>query len=71
LRVPPEAPADRLAGDPALAERTRRAAPSWRAEDTGRDTGAVVAFLEDEEKVEAIRKQAREEAEQRAEEWNF
>ena len=32
---------------------------------------AVVAFLEDEEKVERIRERAREEAEQRAAEWDL
>jgi hypothetical protein len=70
LRVPPDAPADRLAGDPNLAERTRAAAPDWRVEDRD-DTGAVVAFLEDEEKVETIRERAREEAERRAAEWDL
>ena len=71
LRVPPDGPADRLAGDPGLAERTREAAPDWRVEDTNEETGAVVAFLEDEEKVERIRERAREEAEQRAAEWDL
>lgn len=33
--------------------------------------GAVEAFLEDEEKIEAIREAAREEAQERAEEWGF
>ena len=71
LQVPPDAPAERLAGDPALAARTRRAAPDRRAEDGDEETGAVVAFLEDEEKVERIRERAREEAEQRAAEWDL
>jgi len=71
LRVPPDAPADRLAGDPALAERTRTAAPDWRVEEASEETGAVVAFLENEEKVERIRERAREEAEQRAAEWEL
>ena len=77
LRVPPGMPADRLAGDPALAERTRTLAP---AELTGRDApgeddagqeSAVEAFLDDEEKIEAIRAQAREEARERADAWGL
>jgi len=61
--VPPDALAERLAGDPALAERTRERAPG-----TGDDTGvdAVEAFLDDETRVEEIRAAAREEAEARA-----
>jgi hypothetical protein len=69
LRVPPDAPAERLAGDPDLAARTREAAPDRRVGESG--PGAVVAFLEDEEKVEAIRERAREEAERRAAEWDL
>ncbi|WP_226012171.1 hypothetical protein [Halomicrobium salinisoli] len=77
LSVPPGMPAERLAGDPALAASTRRAAPEPRdpdptAGDGGdREPGAVEAFLRDEAKIEAIREQAREEAERRAEEWGF
>ena len=75
LRVPPGMPAERLAGDPALADSTRRAAPADRATqsaDDGRgDHGAVEAFLEDEEKIAAIREQARKEAQQRAAEWGL
>ena len=71
LRVPPDGPANRLAGDPTLAERTRKAAPDWRAADAAEDAGAVVAFLEDEAKIERIRERAREEAEQRAAEWDL
>lgn len=86
LRVPPGMPAERLAGDPALAASTRRAAPDARVDSTSEtgssDTGhgenqaaddrsAVEAFLDDEEKIEAIREQARREAEARAEEWGF
>lgn len=67
LRVPPGMPAERLAADGDLAERTRRIAPG-RA---GEDASAVEAFLADEERIAAIRQQAREEAEQRAEEWGF
>lgn len=73
LRVPPGMPAERLAGDPALADSTRRAAPDGRTDDVtdGDGKSAVEAFLDDEEKIEAIREQAREEAEQRAAEWDF
>jgi len=69
LRVPPGTPAERLGGDPALADRTRRAAPDDRTDDGGTDP--VVSFLEDEGKVAAIREQAREEARERAAEWGL
>jgi hypothetical protein len=74
LRVQPGMPAERLAGDPALAASTRRSAPADRltaADDASEDHSAVTAFLEDEEKIAAIRQQAREEAEQRAAEWGL
>ncbi|WP_135826444.1 hypothetical protein [Halorussus ruber] len=84
LRVPPGMAAERLAGDPELAERTREAAPpefsggvtgdggsgasgGSSASDSGESLDAVEAFLEDEEKIEAIRDRAREEARDRAE----
>lgn len=77
--VPPEMPAERLAGDQSLADRTRDAAPQSVSaaddgtddESGGTDVGAVEAFLDDEGKIEAIREQAREEARERAEEWGF
>lgn len=75
LRVPPGMPAERLAGDPALADSTRRAAPAGRSAVAGAesddDHGAVEAFLEDEAKIAAIQKQARQEARQRATEWGL
>jgi hypothetical protein len=80
FRVPPGMAAERLAGDQSLADRTREAASDGRAvervsvmdDDTDeRDVGAVEAFLDDERKIEAIREQAREEAEERAVEWGF
>ena len=81
LRVPPGMPAERLAGDPALAASTRRAAPDERVavEATVDESGdappaersAVEAFLEDDAKIAAIRDQARREAEARAAEWGF
>lgn len=70
LRVPPGLPAERLAGDPALAERTRSAAPPDRLDERA-PTSPVAAFLDDEAKIRAIRERAREEAEQRAEEWGI
>ncbi|MGA9401884.1 hypothetical protein [Haladaptatus sp.] len=71
-RIPPGMPAERLAGDPPLAEKTRERAPeraSAGSETTS--TSAVEAFLEDEEKIAAIREQARQEAERRASEWGL
>jgi hypothetical protein len=71
LRVPPAMPAERLAGDADLAARTREAAPASRLQDDEPAGSAVEAFLADEEKIEAIRAQAREEAQRRAEEWGL
>ncbi len=70
LAVSPGTPADRLAGDPDLAARTREAAPEGRRADRD-DVSAVEAFLEDEDKLAAIREQARDEARARAEEWGL
>ena len=75
LRVPPETPAERLASDPTLAERTREAAPDGRCDGATRKTddepSAVEAFLDDEEKIATIQERARAEAEERAAEWDF
>jgi hypothetical protein len=75
LRVPPGMPAERLAGAPSLADRTRTVAPDDRAGDAPadpeRNPGAVEAFLEDEETITAIREQARAEARERAAEWDL
>ena len=70
LEVPPTAPADRLADDDALAERTREAAPDDRLRGA-ETTDAVAAFLADEDRIEAIREEARAEAEERAAEWGL
>jgi hypothetical protein len=70
--IPPGMPAERLAGDPQLASKTRVRAPERpTAESDTAPTSAVEAFLEDEEKIAAIRERAREEAERRAEEWGL
>lgn len=81
LRVPPGMPAERLGGDPALADSTRRAAPEERLSATADDAtatanraaeqSAVEAFLDDAEKIEAIKQQARSEARERAQQWDF
>lgn len=67
LTLPPGMAAERLAAAQDLAERTRRVAP----ERAGTAASAVEAFLDDEERVQAIREQARREAARRAEEWGF
>lgn len=71
LRIPPGLPADRLAGDAGLAARTREAAPPERAADTADGDDPVAAFLADEEKIAAIREEARAEARERAAEWGL
>ncbi|EMA33659.1 hypothetical protein [Haloarcula japonica] len=82
LQVPPGMPAERLGGDPALADSTRRAAPDERLSAMGdgdaavpgdgtAEQSAVEAFLDDAEKIEAIKQQARSEARERAQEWDF
>jgi hypothetical protein len=68
--VAPGTPAERLAGDADLADRTRAAAPS-DSPSGGESMDAVEAFLEDDEKIDALRERAREEATERAEEWGF
>jgi hypothetical protein len=70
LRVSPEMPAKHLAGDPALADRTRERASTDTADDETPLT-AVEAFLDDTEQIEAIREQARTEAKRRAKEWGL
>jgi hypothetical protein len=83
LRVPPEMAARRLAGDPSLVDRTRAATEAEGTPDASGDgdaaprdgsdegPGAVEAFLDDADKIEAIREAAREEAHERAAEWGF
>ncbi len=74
FRVGPGTPAERLAGDADLAARTREAAPpEWVGRESPAETGtsAVEAFLDDEERIAEIRDRAREEAKQRAAEWDL
>lgn len=66
--VPPGAPAEELADDPALADRTRERAPDGAHDG---DASALESFLADEERITAIQAEARAEAEQRAEEWGL
>ncbi|WP_050032987.1 hypothetical protein [Halorubrum halophilum] len=72
LRVAPGAAATELADDQALADRIREAAPEERLDAGGDDdSDAIAAFLEDDERIEAIREQARSEAAERASEWGL
>jgi len=72
FRVGPGTPAQRLAGDGTLAARTREAAPDERTDDQPTtEPGPVEAFLDDAERIEAIRERAREEAKRRATEWDL
>lgn len=71
LRVAPDAPAIELADDAGLAERTREAAPDSRLADAGDDHDAVTAFLDDDDRIDALREQARAEAADRAAEWGL
>lgn len=74
LRVSPEMPAEHLAGDPALADRTRKRASIGTDSDQPDDEpplNAVEAFLDDTDQIEAIREQARTEAKRRAKEWGL
>ncbi|SFR36351.1 hypothetical protein [Halogeometricum limi] len=67
-RVPPARPADRLSTDPELAERTRAAAPDHRRAD---ERSSVEAFLADADRIEELKREARREAQSRAEEWGL
>ncbi|MFW5965522.1 MAG: hypothetical protein ACOCP3_02080 [Halodesulfurarchaeum sp.] len=69
--LPPAAPAERVAGDSDLAERTRSRADVPDPAESTEELDAVEAFLADEEKIEAIQNRAAMEARQRAEEWGF
>lgn len=68
--VPPALPAELLASDPELANRVRSVA-SERGAGGGPDADALDAFLEDEERIAAIQREARREAAARAKEWGL
>ena len=74
LRIEPGLPAERLAGDVELAQRTRSRAPVDRVDVSDEQTNeldAVAAFLDDEERISDIRDAARREAQTRASDWGF
>ncbi|RRJ27878.1 hypothetical protein [Halocatena pleomorpha] len=82
LSVPPALPATYLTGDRTLTVRTRKRAARRSDTDidtdsTGDDTtppadhDAVTAFLADADRIETLREQARDEARQRAKEWDL
>ena len=70
-RIPPELPAEQLAGDNDLAARTRERTPATRATDHDAPCDAVLSFLDDESAIEKIRSHAREEARERAKSWGI
>ena len=71
LRVAPDAAATELADDADLADRTRDAAPDERLQAGDDEDDAVAAFLADDDRIDAIREQARSEARDRAAEWGL
>ncbi len=72
LLVPPGRPAERLAGDPQLAERTRAMAPEQRLEQARQESeDALTAFLEDQSRIKELREQAQTEAKRRAKQWGL
>lgn len=74
LAVEPGMPAEQLAGDAELAQRTRERAPSDRLDppaETSTELDAVEAFLDDEDRISNIRDAARREAQTRAADWGF
>lgn len=68
--VPPSLPAELLARDQRLANRIRSVA-SERDAGSGPDADALASFLLDEERIDAIQREARREAEARAREWGL
>jgi len=71
LLVPPALPAERLADDPGLVDRTTESAPEERLAAVGSERNPVAQFLDDEGQIAAIRERARDEAVERAAEWNL
>ncbi|WP_435344793.1 hypothetical protein [Haloarchaeobius sp. HRN-SO-5] len=73
MTIPPASPAEQLADDPDLAARTRDVAPEDRltGDDADGTLDPVEAFLADEDRLDAIREQARAEAERKADAWGL
>jgi len=69
-RIPPGLPADHLVRDETLANRARSAAAE-RGIGERTDADALAAFLADDERVAAIRREARTEARERAQQWGL
>lgn len=70
--IPPERPAELLAGDPALAEQIRsQAAPGQQKQTRTPNEEALISFLSDEKRVQQIKDEARKQARRRAEQWNL
>jgi hypothetical protein len=70
-RVPPGLPAEQLAGDSDLVERTRERAPASRCSEDDDSLAAVETFLENDERIDEIQQRARSQATDRADEWGF
>lgn len=74
LRVPPVLPAERLCGDPELADRVNRRlseSETIGAIEEHETTEGVAAFLDDAAGIEAIKNAARAQAERKATEWDL
>jgi hypothetical protein len=71
LQVEPGGPAEHLAGDSPLAERTRERAPTERLANDTEETDTVSAFLDNEERIAEVQEAARHEAQRRATDWGF
>jgi hypothetical protein len=72
LLVPPALPAERLAENPDLVERTRTKAPDERiVPENEAEANPVTEFLDDEQQIATIRERARDEAAARAAEWDI
>ena len=70
--IPPERPAELLAGDPTLADRTRAQASTAQLDRTREATEeALISFLSDEKRIEQIRREAKQQARRRAQRWGL
>lgn len=71
LLVPPGMPAEQLAGDTDLVERTHERAPANRLQADDENLDAVASFLDDEDAIGRLQNRARDEARERADDWGF